>query len=1015
MKQEYKRLMDYNLQHLQDRMYAPKQEVLWEGFFTKERLTLEEAKTHSRTPLPSGLQWGKRWEYGWFFATVCIPDTCRGKEVLLDAKQSESTVYVNGTVFGAFDKEHTHISLTPCAKGGEVFEIAMEAYAGHFDGADDFMERDKVTLVLPEKEWKPIPEDRLQRTVRNGNIGVFYSEVFRLYMDMQTLYDLCNVLPKPSLRYAKVESALCSACEALDLEEPLESFLQTCDRIHNSLQKELDCQNGSTAPVIYAMGHSHLDLEWLWTDAETRRKIARTVGNQLQLIKQYPEYIYVQSQPWLIEVLKNEYPSLYADFKDAVKRGNIVVEGGTYVEPDVNLPSGESLIRQFLFGKRVIREEFGYESEIFWLPDSFGMSASLPQIMNGCGIRYFMNAKIRWQYNGGAEYPHTSFWWRGIDGSETLMHLTSGYAARLHPSAVNDQWDLNTEKADVPIGMMMYGQGDGGGGATRIHLEHLRREADLEGIPKLISASPNRFFRDLEQGCDIKYTFEGELYYTAHRGTYTTQAEIKKLNRRSELALREAEFWSALTKTPYQAKAETLWKKLLFNQFHDIIPGTSIKEVCEQCVRDMQEVIGGADALTDRALSTCLADDGTALTVFNSLSWERTAYITLPSGYTSLEGCRTQQIGDSVLAEVAVPACGCKTYRLGTAPAVPSVKGNSFVLENRFLRAQFNDCGELISLTDRVGNMECLNAPSNVFRMYRDMTTFFDAWDIDSVYQNMEVSLERKAEMTVAYSGPLEQCLVIKKQLHGSTLTQRVILREGSPYLLFENEIDWNEIHKLLKVDICTDIHTDNLYSEVQFGAVERPNHQSMPHDEDRFEVCQHKWSALCESKRGVALLNDSKYGISANGGKMSLTLLRSAMNPAPFADRGIQRFSYAIMPFSSAFAESGVVRCGYELNRPAVVRSGRAEDKTFLSVSAPNIIVDTVKLAEDGSGDLIVRMYESVNTATVCTLKACFDVEKASLVNMIEENAEPLELGEDGALLSFRGFEVKTVRFKRS
>lgn len=1014
MNSEYQCLLEYLIRHLPDRMYTPIGEPSWSGFFTKERLSLDDAKKHARQPLPSGLQWGTRWEYGWFFAAVELPDACIGKEVLLEAKQAESTVFVNDRVVGAFDKEHTHISLTSCAKGGERFEIAMEVYAGHFDGDDRFMERDKITLVFPEKEWQPAASDRLQRTVRNGSFGIFHREIFRLWMDLQTLSDLCRTLPTQSLRCAKLESALCRACDALDPEEPLDSFLLSCDKIHARLQKELDCKNGSTVPVMYAIGHSHLDLEWLWTDAETKRKIARTVGNQLQLAKEYPEYRYVQSQPWLMEVLKTDYPDLYADFKDAVKQGIITVEGGTWVEPDVNLPSGESLVRQFLYGKRFLRDEFGRESEIFWLPDSFGMSASLPQIMNGCGIRYFMNAKIRWQYNGGEEYPYSTFRWRGIDGSETLTHLTAGYADQLLPSFVKERWELNTEMADIPIGMIMYGHGDGGGGATKIHLEHLRREADLEGMPKLVSASPNSFFRDLEENCNIKHVYEGELYYTAHRGAYTTQAAIKKWNRRSEFALREAEFWSALTDTAYQTAIEPLWKHLLFNQFHDILPGTSIAEVCENCVRDLREVVNGAHALTEHAIGTCVTEDPTALTVFNSLSWERTVYFPLPKGYTSLEGGRTQQIGDSVFAEVSVPACGCRSYRLGTAPAANSDAGEALVLENRFLRAEFNSDGELIRLTDRIGNQECLTAPSNVFRMYRDMSGKFDAWDIDSVYPNMEVELDPSATIADVYRGPLEQGIVIQKQLHCSKLTQRIILRENSRYLLFENELDWNETHKLLKVDFCTDLHTDTLYSEVQFGAIDRPNHRSMPHDADRFEVCQHKWSALCEAKRGVALLNDSKYGISSNGGTMSLTLLRSTMNPAPFADRGMQTFSYALMPFASSFAESGVVPCGYELNNPAVIHSGSASEKTWLSVSAPNVIVDTVKLAEDGSGDVIVRMYESVNTATPCTLQPHFAVREAFLTDLLEENATTVTADPNGISLMFRGFEVKTVRLKR-
>ena len=1009
---EYQRKIEYFIQNIPKRMYEPIEKFGFEGFFTYYRLSLEEATEHEKQALHQGLEWGRKWEYGWFFTQITLPDECKGKRIVFAAKQGESTVFVNGKAVGAFDKEHTHITLTYNAKGGETFDIAMEAYAGH-RGDDLFIEKDKVTLVLPDTDLSEFPDDVTQKIVTNGSFGIFYEEIFQLWMDIKTLYDLRNNLDDNSLRKAKIDKALMKMCDVVNIELPVEDFIKVVNVGREILKPELDCKNGSTAPTIYAIGHSHLDLEWLWTDAETRRKAARTLGNQLKLIEEYPEYKYIQSQPWLLETVKNEYPDLYKEVKKAVKNGNIIVEGGMWVESDTNLLSGESLIRQFMVGKKFIKDEFGTESEIFWLPDSFGMTASLPQIMKGCGIKYFMNAKVTWQYNGGDEVPHSNFWWQGIDGSEILTNLTQEYATEMIPSKVFEKWELNKEKADVPVVLLMYGHGDGGGGATRIHLEHLRRERDLEGMPKVVSESPNKFFEAMEKECEVKERYVGELYYTAHRGTYTTQAMTKKLNRKSEFALREAEMWSALLNKNTKTETDALWKTLLFNQFHDIIPGTSLTEVHKQTEKELTEVIGKASEIADNACGEVVDNSTDYITIFNSLSWERKALVELPEGYTSIEDAETQQIGDKVVALVSVPACGYKSYKLGKENVEAEKSDNNLVLENDFVRAEFNTNGELISIFDKISNMEFLSKPSNVFRMYQDMPYFFDAWDIDSFYENQEVELEKATEVFVEYKGELESAIIIKRKLNDSFITQRAILRKDSKRLDFETEVDWRETHKLLKVDFNTNIQTEEMVSEVQFGYVKRPNHKTRPYDKDRFEVCNYKWSALCESRRGVAVLNDCKYGISADGGRMSLTLLRATVNPAPFADKGIHNFTYSVMPFTESLTDSNVVEESYELNCPITVKSGYAEEKSFMNVSESNVIIDTVKLAEDGSGDIIIRMYESKNTYTPCKLKLEFDVKAAYITDMLEGNKAEVNLNGNEISLDFKAFEVVTIRVK--
>lgn len=1011
--EEYIRKIECFIQNIPKRIYVPMGEIGFDGFFTYDRLSLSDAARHERQALSVGLKWGRKWEYGWFFTRIIIPEECMGKRVVFSAELGECDVFINGKVCGAFDRQHTHITLTNCADGGESFEIAMEVYAGH-DGLENSLEQEHAKVILSENDLKEFPDDVFQKVIKNGSFGILYDEVFRLWTDIKVIYDLRNNLDDNSLRRARIDKALAQMCDVVDIEQPFDEFLTAVKKGREILKPVLECKNGSTAPTIYAIGHSHLDLEWLWTKNETRRKIARTLGNQLQLMREYEDYKYIQSQPWLLETVKNEYPELYNEVKKAIEDGKIIVEGGAWVEPDVNIPSGESLIRQFLFGKKFIKDEFKTESEIFWLPDSFGMSASLPQILKGCEIKYFMNAKIMWQYNGGDEVPHSNFMWQGIDGSEILSNLTQEYVTDMTPSKVIEKWNLNREKAEVPFVLIPFGHGDGGGGATRIHLEYLKRERDLEGMPKVISESPNKFFEKLSDECEIKDRYVGELYYAAHRGTYTAQARIKKLNRECEFALRNAEMWSALMNYDAKAEINKMWKTVLFNQFHDIIPGTSIAAVYENAEKELENVISKANEISDMTLNSFVEKNSEWLTVFNPLSQNRTSFVELPDGYTSLDNCETQRVGEKVIAMVDVPACGFKSYKLGkNAAEIPEVD-DKLILENDLIKAKFNDDGELISIVNKKNGMEYLNEPSNVFRMYRDMPTVFDAWDIDSFYEKTELKLENKAVVTVEYKGKLESCIKIKKRIHNSTVTQRAILRKNSGRIDFVTEVDWNELHKLLKVDFSTNIQTDELVSEIQFGYIKRPNHKTRRYDADRFEVCNHKWSALCEGGRGAAILNDSKYGISADKGKMSLTLLTSSAKPALNADKGIQRFIYSFMPFAESFTNSNVVDEAYNLNCPISTVLGAVEEGSLLNVSAANIIIDTVKTAEDESGDLVIRMYESKNCHTKCTLKFGLEAKELYITNMLEEMPSKAELKDNECELEFKPFEIVTLRVVR-
>ncbi len=1008
---KHKKLTEDLIEYTRSRIYKKISDVPFTGFVTRERLSLDEAKARPAVLMEPGTKWGKKWEYAWLFAEVKISDELDGKRVVFKAPLGEGIVFVNGMVFGALDKEHKEITLTQNAKLGEKFDIAFEVYAGH--GPEDL-----IFTALPGTECGEFSEDILQKVIENGEIGTFSDEVFMFLMDINTLFILQQKLDTKSLRYKMLSKCVKSVCAAVDVESNDEGFIKQITRAREIMKPYLECKNGSTASTFFVVGHSHLDLEWTWALNETRRKTARTLGNQLKIIEEYPEYRYVQSQPWIFETVKNEYPELYSEVKKAIADGKIIPEGGTWVEMDSNLPSGESIIRQFILGKKFVRDEFEKECRVLWLPDVFGISAALPQIMKGCGTDFIYNAKMSWSYDNKVPLPTGTYKWRGIDGTEVVLYSNPGYASTMRPDQNIDIFENTGNIENVPDAMVAFGHGDGGGGATREHLELAIRQRDLEGTPKIKMSTPGEFFDNVSEKYDVLKVFDGELWYAEHKGSYTTQAKTKKLNRKSEISLREAEFWTALSGLDENTAFESLWKEVLFNQFHDILPGTAVERVYERAEKSYEDVIRKSGEICRRAQSSFVDSCGDALTVFNSLPWRRTVEICLPDGFCGIgtadgERCHTYISEGKIYADVSVEGCGIKSFCLfkdGT-PETETADGD-LVLENEFLRAEFKEDGTLTSLRDKNGT-EYISSPSNKFRMYKNLPAHFDAWDIDADYRDREVEIEGETTTRIVSRTKSKTILLVKKEMQNSTLEQRVILKSDSPRLDFETTVEWNETHKLLKVDFDTNINTRELLSEIQFGHIKRPVTENLPTDKVFYETFQHKWSALAEGGRCFAVLNDSKYGVSASSGKISLTLLTSSMAPMRNADKGHHTFTYSICPANVSLENSDIVREAYFLNCPAGVVPGYTEPKTLFTVSDKNVVLETVKSAENGSGDIIVRLYDSVNKRTKCTLDCGFDISEAYVTNMLEENQNSAEVCGNSITMDIPPFGILTLRIK--
>jgi alpha-mannosidase len=1019
---EWKHRIQSWKRELPNHFYIPLGSVNWDGFTTKEQLTHHDALECDFVPMPPGTHWGAKWEYGWFKSQIVLPFEAIEKRIALKIDVGgESAIYINGQNAGAKDGQHHEITLSTKGIPGQQYDILVEAYAGHGPRVVTAGPTPPGRLTVPEPE-------PTQAVVGTSTYGIWEEEAYQLWIDVETLYQVRENLDPNSLRVAEIDAALRDFTTIVDFELPYSEKMETIRAGRERLKPLLECTNGSTAPVMFTFGHSHIDVAWLWPLAETERKCTRTFATQLALMEEYPEYKFLQSQPHLYRMVKERYPELYERIKDAIKKGQFVPDGGMWVEADTNISSGESLIRQFIHGKRFLKEEFGVDSKICWLPDVFGYSGAFPQIMKGCGIQYFSTQKIFWTYNGGDPFPYNTFIWEGIDGSEVLVHLHNDYNSHTNPEAIIQRWNERVQKDGISTRLLPFGYGDGGGGPTRDHIEYLKRMKDLEGVPKTRMCAPIEFFEDLIQRGIPDARYVGELYFQAHRGTYTSQAKTKMGNRKSEFALREAEMWGVAAKAlkDYEFSAKTTeeaWKTVLLNQFHDIIPGTSIERVYKEAEADYQQVINTAKKAAEIAAAQMLIEQSSqSTTIFNSLSWDRNALVALPEGFAGAADANgqplpIQQTANGTFAEVKVPSCGWTTvYAAEGKIPENTLKVTESCLENQLLRIDFNQKGEIVSIYDKESDCELAAGLCNSFKMYKDVPSHWDAWDIDSMYTQTPVVLDTTASFDIIDSGPLVASLRIKRQLHKSTMTQVISLRRGSRRVDFDTTIDWRESHKLLKVAFPVDIHTNEGVHEIQFGHLRRPNHKSRPFDADRFEVSNHKWSAIMEENRGFAVLNDCKYGLNILGNSINLTLLKAPLAPDMNADKGIHKLTYSIYPWNGSFAESEVVRESYDINCPVMIAQGATEKSTSLfSVDAPNIIIETVKPPEDGSNDIIVRLYESKRMATRCVLSTSLPVTGLEETDMLENAQKTLEIKDNCVTLDFRPFEIKTIRLSHN
>lgn len=999
---------------LEKDFYHPLGDIAFEGFFTYDHISQKEALEHrGYTAITEGTVWGHEWEYMWLKGEIVLPDEAGGQMIVLNLNLGgEATLFVDGAAFGTCRSGWVPVAhhfiedniLTGDGRPGRLYMLQAEVYAGHFY-PESTVAGCSTGPVIPGTYRNPL-EGKLRAAMGRNTYGVWNEEAYQLWMDAVTLEEVMDCLPEGSLRAARIGKALEKFTLVVDFEQSLQGRISDYTKGREVLKEALACVNGSTVPVFYGIGNAHLDVAWLWPLAETERKVARTFAAQLRMMEKYPEYKFLQSQPQTYAYCQKYYPQLFERVKEAVKKGSWIAEGGMWVEPDTNMPSGESLVRQLIHGMRYFREELGVNCEILWLPDSFGYSAVLPQILKSCGIKYLVTQKIFWNYNGGERFPYHYFTWQGMDGSEIVSYLPTSYTYTTNPRQLIEVWGNRVQRDSLDKFLLPFGYGDGGGGPSRDYLEFALRERNLEGCPKLEMTHPKRIFEALEADGGPENTYVGELYFSCHRGVYTSQAAVKKGNRKSELAMREAEMWGAVAMQngfmfPYE-EWDADWKKVLLNQFHDILPGSSIGPVYEKARELHDQVIASGKVIAISA-ADWIADSGRDELVFNSLSWDRDAVV---------------RRADGGYVRVTIPACGYTTAAdsgLASEEAVRvSSGGDSTILENSRVKAVFDSSGELISFVLLESGREFAAGRMNRLLLYKDVPRAFDAWDIDSHYEQQYLESGYCTGVRIVEENPYRCAIEIRRKIGSSFFSQIVSLESGSCRVVFDTTVEWHELHRLLKVSFPVDVIATEAINEIQFGYIKRPTHRSRIYEKDRFEVCNHRYTALCDEGHGAAVLNDCKYGVSMLGNAINLTLLRAPASPEMAADNGLHHFVYAFTAWEGSFLNSPVVRQGYELNISPVCVTGKAGRRSFFSVEgASNIIIDTVKPAEDQSGDIIVRLYESKRADTACTLCWSLPVKSAFLCNMLEElgSCKALETEENGVQLHFRPFEVKTLR----
>lgn len=1010
----------------------------------------------------AGGAWPKIDAYYWLQIPLRIPDNLPDGplEVLIHLSKDyslhtpEGLVFVNGNARHGIDRMHHTVRICESSKRMKEVEVAVRVYTG-----------------APLVDFRPAAVR--PALLEECALAVLDESARDFYYLAKSLFGALSTMPDESWVRGQLLGLLVEAFNRIDYQYPRsEEFYGSIEKALRFLKAELKkIPAGPLPETVTGVGHSHIDVAWLWPLSRTREKAVHTFSTALDLMSRYPDYCFFQTQAQLYEYVKRDQPVLFRKIKERIQKGQWEADGGMWVEADCNLTSGESLVRQFLYGRRFFEEELGVKPKVLWLPDVFGYSWALPQILKQAEIEYFVTSKISWnQYN---RMPFDTFRWRGVDGSEVLTYFITvpchywfyTYNGVMEPKEIKGTWDNFKPKSLHNEVLLPFGYGDGGGGPTE---EMLLTARSLKGVPAFPQTRLGRvdeFLSRLESIRGKAPVWNGELYLEYHRGTYTSQAQQKKRNREVEIRMQQTEFTATLAALAGAAypreRLRKAWERILLNQFHDIIPGSSIREVYEESARDYDWIGDEAQAAIDASCEAILARGKKSVcTAINTLGWTRSEPFILEgidtdgTLYTAngelIETQAVYTIDDEtkILAHWPLPAFSGNTFQEkstkvdkqeGEAPAEPlakatvaSIKTARYVspknplrvtersLENEFLKIRFNTRGELTSVYDKEMKREVLaeGQAGNVFEVYEDKPLMFEAWDIELYYLDKRLSTGGMADFDIIQRGPLCATLRVRKNVLNGTVEQYISVYRGSRRVDFDTRIEWCNKDTLLKAAFPVAVHAAEATYDIQFGNVSRPTHWNTSWDWARFETCAQKWIDLSEGDYGVSLLNNGKYGHDVHDGVMRLTLIKCASAPDPMADVGEHRFAYSLYPHPGDWRAARIPRKAYEFNVPVLIGEGAwkhpslPEGSPFVSVDRGDVIVETVKMAEKEDA-AVVRLFECYNQRGPLTLTFHKPIRAASECNLLERQDRKLTPTGNRLRLAVQPYEIKTVKVK--
>jgi len=984
-----------------------------EYFVTDEPVAFADKDKYDFKPIKQGAEWGSNWQCAWFHLTGDIPATWAGEKIIAHLNiDGEALAFsssgmplqgiTNKSIFWA-NFVNEYLPLFDTAKANEQVELWLDAGANNYLG----MEMSNHPRLDTDT-----PAGQTVVQAKCLQLCAVDEDVWQLAVDVEVALSLLATYKKEDYRYRQI---LMTLSEAMDIYCGKQ---QNAAKVRGFLKKNIfSAKANSSALKVTAVGHAHIDTAWLWPVRETIRKCGRTFANQIAHIEKYPEYVFGASQPQHYQFTKDHYPELYEKIKKAVADGRWEPQGGMWVEADCNLTSGESMIRQFVHGKNYFMDEFGFDVKNLWIPDVFGYSGAMPQIIKGCGCDYFLTQKISW--NLFNEFPHHTFMWRGIDGSDVLTHFPpeSDYNALATPEQLS-KGQNNFKEADVLDEFLsLFGVGDGGGGPRNDYIERAMRLKDLEGCPKVKMGRADDFFERISASSDKLETWSGELYLEKHQGTLTTQAKVKKCNRKLEYLLKHVEFiYSCLPLKDFPStQMDKLWKTLLINQFHDIIPGSSITRVYDETHQQYAEMFETCKELLSQAAAKLFTEDDNCITLFNPLSCVYNGPLELPVGWKSASvngDILTGQIeNDRVIINVKIPACEFITLEKADGEMFAVENYSDLILENDLVRYEFNSDAQLISAYDKEAGHELIKNPANVLSLYYDDPVEYDAWDIDLGYEEQHLE-DAKGLKVSKSSGAIRQTLDFELTVSNSKISQQIILGHGKR-LDFKTKVNWDEAHKMLRTQFPIEVHTTEATFDIQYGYIKRFTGRNTSWDLARYEVAAHRYADISDSQYGAALLNDCKYGYKVHNQILDLNLLRSPKYPDFSADIGEHEFTYSLLPHIGDLIQSNVINNAAILNQEPLRFEGFKNNAAILpcELESDNISLEVIKKSEK-EDCLVIRLVETKGQRSSSVLRFNAPFKKIIKTNMIEwTNEDEKTIVDNIFTIELKPFEIKTYK----